>query len=278
MKASVRWRTGGIITCSKRCVKRRGDWGGDLFFRRLGREFRKRLIRGSHGNMMNLVLLRLIRMRMLLVFASGANVLNIVCGGVFSGLSVRLNVTCIYSSLCGGHVSLNRSGGFCGTDILDIRHLLRDDLFDYGGLGLGNGLGFRGKSLMFTHNLPINLLINGIVKFPVLNVDFGCRWLVGSLVEGVGHVFIIVLPIVDELIVRIGLLIGSSIEIILHFLLWHMRLLLRIVVLHHIISCSGGTWLLIVLEHTLVIGELHATADVLVKIDIDVVVVGRVGR
>ena len=48
---------------------------------------------------------------------------------------------------------------------------------------------------------------------------------------------------------------------------------MRIVILHHVIGCSAGTWLLRVVGHALVVSELHAT-DMLVEVNIDIVIVG----
>lgn len=142
---------------------------------------------------------------------------------------------------------------------------------------MGYGFGFRDKSLRLTHNFLVDLLKIELLRLSILDRDLRCRWLIDSLIVGLGHILVFVLSIVDELIIRVDLLIGSSVKPVLHFLLWHVHVLLRDVVFHHVISCSGGTRLLVVFEHAFVVGELDA-ANVVIEINVDIVVVGWVGR
>lgn len=101
------------------------------------------------------------------------------------------------------------------------------------------------------------------------------------MIVGFGNILVFIVAIIDQLVIRIGLLVRSGIEVILHLLLWHVDPLLRRrgIVFHHIISCGPRAGLLIVLNHAFVVSELDATG-VVIKIDVDVVivVVCRVGR
>lgn len=68
------------------------------------------------------------------------------------------------------------------------------------------------------------------------------------------------------------MLIGYSVKIILHFLLWRLSVRGRCVVFHHVVGRGAWTWLLGIIGHTFVISELHAT-DMFVKVDLDVVII-----